>query len=100
MILGSLIARVGKQIVQSFGRRVWRLPDKRPRGWRAERTRRRAKASGDPDPGPGPQIGRAHVCTPVTNAPLVCRLLLEQNNNTHYSVLPHTYTYNRNTTHT
>src|SRR3546814_20485547 len=22
-------------------------------------------------------IGRAHVCTPVTNAPLVCRLLLE-----------------------
>src|SRR3546814_1588400 len=25
------------------------------------------------------QIGRAHVCTPVTNAPLVCRLLLEKN---------------------
>src|SRR3546814_8120171 len=24
------------------------------------------------------QIGRAHVCTPVTNAPLVCRLLLEK----------------------
>src|SRR3546814_9022817 len=24
------------------------------------------------------QIGRAHVCTPVTNANLVCRLLLEQ----------------------
>src|SRR3546814_5906117 len=23
------------------------------------------------------QIGRAHVCTPVTNAPLVCRPLLE-----------------------
>src|SRR3546814_9726676 len=23
------------------------------------------------------QIGRAHVCTPVTNAKLVCRLLLE-----------------------
>src|SRR3546814_2365658 len=22
-------------------------------------------------------IGRAHVCTPVTNAPIVCRLLLE-----------------------
>src|SRR3546814_3251454 len=22
------------------------------------------------------QIGRAHVCTPVTNAPIVCRLLL------------------------
>src|SRR3546814_10602741 len=27
------------------------------------------------------QIGRAHVCTPVTNAPLVCRLLLEKKNN-------------------
>src|SRR3546814_7738763 len=27
-----------------------------------------------------PQIGRAHVCTPVTNAHLVCRLLLEQKN--------------------
>src|SRR3546814_4713083 len=25
------------------------------------------------------QIGRAHVCTPVTNAPLVCPLLLAQN---------------------
>src|SRR3546814_9315284 len=25
-----------------------------------------------------PQIGRAHVCTPVTNAHLVCRLLLEK----------------------
>src|SRR3546814_6783618 len=26
---------------------------------------------------PVEQIGRAHVCTPVTNANLVCRLLLE-----------------------
>src|SRR3546814_1806587 len=25
-----------------------------------------------------PQIGRAHVCTPVTNAQHVCRLLLEK----------------------
>src|SRR3546814_9690586 len=30
------------------------------------------------------QIGRAHVCTPVTNAHLVCRLLLENNNTTPY----------------
>src|SRR3546814_9090734 len=29
----------------------------------------------------GPEIGRAHVCTPVTNAHLVCRLLLEKKNN-------------------
>src|SRR3546814_9454238 len=28
------------------------------------------------------EIGRAHVCTPVTNAPLVCRLLLEKHKNT------------------
>src|SRR3546814_9378207 len=26
----------------------------------------------------GGEIGRAHVCTPVTNAHLVCRLLLEK----------------------
>src|SRR3546814_7391556 len=26
------------------------------------------------------EIGRAHVCTPVTNAHLVCRLLLEKKN--------------------
>src|SRR3546814_4030594 len=25
------------------------------------------------------EIGRAHVCTPVTNAHIVCRLLLEKN---------------------
>src|SRR3546814_2803985 len=28
------------------------------------------------------QIVRAHVCTPVTNAHFVCRLLLEKKNNT------------------
>src|SRR3546814_4731328 len=28
----------------------------------------------------GGEIGRAHVCTPVTTAQLVCRLLLEKNN--------------------
>src|SRR3546814_7475387 len=34
------------------------------------------------------KIGRAHVCTPVTNAHLVCRLLLEKKNNykTHYKI--------------
>src|SRR3546814_1632327 len=31
---------------------------------------------------PGAEIGRAHVFTPVTNAHLVCRLLLEQKKNT------------------
>src|SRR3546814_5125219 len=28
------------------------------------------------------KIGRAHVCTPVTNAHLVCRILLEKKNKT------------------
>src|SRR3546814_6921391 len=31
------------------------------------------------------QIGRAHVCTPVTNAQLVCRLLLEKKTPHHYT---------------
>src|SRR3546814_4607731 len=36
------------------------------------------------DTGPGgKQIGRAPVCTPVTNAHLVCRLLLEKQKPTH-----------------
>src|SRR3546814_2416037 len=30
------------------------------------------------------EIGRAHVCTPVTNAHLVCRLLLEKKKNKKY----------------
>src|SRR3546814_1589801 len=30
----------------------------------------------------GEEIGRAHVCTPVTNAHLVCRLLLENKKQT------------------
>src|SRR3546814_4715553 len=31
----------------------------------------------------GAEIGRAHVLTPVTNAHLVCRLLLEKKNHQH-----------------
>src|SRR3546814_8742031 len=31
------------------------------------------------------EIGRAHVCTPVPNAPIVCRLLLEKKTNTQSS---------------
>src|SRR3546814_8455155 len=30
---------------------------------------------------PGEEIGRAHVCTPVTNPQIVCRLLFESNIN-------------------
>src|SRR3546814_10643206 len=32
------------------------------------------------DCAPGTKLGRAHVCTPVTNALLVCRLLLAKTN--------------------
>src|SRR3546814_3354786 len=40
------------------------------------------------------QIGRAHVCTPVTNAHLVCSLLLENKNQKHSYLanLQNTYT--------
>src|SRR3546814_6587780 len=38
----------------------------------------RTRASIDGDT----KIGRAHVCTPVTNAPLVCRLLLAKKKKT------------------
>src|SRR3546814_3521578 len=37
------------------------------------------RASSIPPSATRPKIGRAHVCTPVTNAHLVCRLLLEKN---------------------
>src|SRR3546814_3293717 len=40
-----------------------------------------AATEGDQTPGPPPaQIGSAHVGTPATNAPLVCRLLLAKKN--------------------
>src|SRR3546814_10559699 len=35
--------------------------------------------------GESPEIGRAHVCTPVTNAHLVCRLLLAKKNIQNYN---------------
>src|SRR3546814_3459898 len=37
-----------------------------------------------------PQIGRAHVRTPVTNAHLVCRLLLEKKKRKHKAIRQHT----------
>src|SRR3546814_10463738 len=37
------------------------------------------------------EIGRAHVWTPVTNANLVCRLLLEKKTQTHTSTDTHSY---------
>src|SRR3546814_3940483 len=43
----------------------------------SRRSARRALPSAVPR-----QIGRAHVCTPVTNAHLVCRLLLEKKTTT------------------
>src|SRR3546814_9294492 len=38
----------------------------------------REMTSGTPAAAIAPKIGRAHVCTPVTNAHLVCRLLREK----------------------
>src|SRR3546814_10641952 len=42
------------------------------------------------DSGAREQIGRAHVCTPITNAHIVCRLLLEKTKKTtnrHYNAI-------------
>src|SRR3546814_8510287 len=39
---------------------------------------KRGETMHQPEPLRGLQIGRAHVCTPVPNAHLVCRLLLEK----------------------
>src|SRR3546814_9575141 len=47
--------------------------------YRAETTKRLEAAGIDWSA----EIGRAHVCTPVTNAHLVCRILLEKNNTLH-----------------
>src|SRR3546814_5533252 len=44
---------------------------------------RRLAASIRPIGAFGPKIGRAHVRTPLTNAHLVCRLLLEKNKQQH-----------------
>src|SRR3546814_5834442 len=41
------------------------------------------------------QIGRAHVRTPVTNAHLVCRLLLEKKKLTHTNIHANKYLSNR-----
>src|SRR3546814_4279749 len=40
------------------------------------------------------QIGRAHVCTPVTDAHLVCRLLLEKNKSEYTDHTPISLTHN------
>src|SRR3546814_10690655 len=53
---------------------------RRPAAGRRRR-RRRARARGAVRP--PREIGRAHVCTPVTNAHLVCRLLLDKQNAAH-----------------
>src|SRR3546814_7328189 len=52
-----------------------------PGGARARTAAARRRAGdGQRQLHPRSQIGREHVRTPVTNAPLVCRILLEQNN--------------------
>src|SRR3546814_10298424 len=47
-------------------------------GGQGTRPAARAGQGGLPRPRTAPQIGRAHVLTPVANAPLVCPLLLEK----------------------
>src|SRR3546814_9104142 len=59
-----------------------------PETERILRIRRIESSSARPSAsGVAPEIGRAHVCTPVTNAHLVCRLLLEKNKKTLYTFI-------------
>src|SRR3546814_941127 len=55
---------------------VWTLPPTLKKG---DVDREKYQAVGESDR--MMQIGRAHVCTPVTNQALVCRLLHEKKNN-------------------
>src|SRR3546814_17015014 len=57
---------------------------------RSCRGRSRLPAGGSRRRG-GREIGRAHVCTPVTHAQLVCRLWLENNNTSKMSSNDITY---------
>src|SRR3546814_1519398 len=60
----------------------------------AEGIGRAGVAPGDRVMARGAEIGRAHVCTPVTNAHLVCRLLLEKKKTSLLSTLLHiSYAY-------
>src|SRR3546814_9620102 len=49
--------------------------------WAKKRKYRSAPVEGEDG-----EIGRAHVCTPVTNAHLVCRLLLAKKKNTQHII--------------
>src|SRR3546814_8046568 len=53
------------------------VPPQRPFGWMDRPLMKIAPRTGGLHVLPAVQIGRAHVRTPVTNAHLVCRLLLE-----------------------
>src|SRR3546814_2131451 len=51
--------------------------------WKADATLRRAQRAGNAPQVTRVQIGRAHVCTPVTNAHLVFRPLLDKKQHSH-----------------
>src|SRR3546814_1814098 len=63
-------------IAPMIGRAWSNAPQRAVNRWQANRARRaEARAAGGTLY--NNKIGRAHVCTPVTHAHLVCRLLLE-----------------------
>src|SRR3546814_6168073 len=57
------------------GREMLRDVAPKPESRTVTRSRRLRRVMSPPEIA---QIGRAHVCTPVTNATLVCRLMLEK----------------------
>src|SRR3546814_7900731 len=77
-----------RRAARRLSRRLHRPDAPRPRGLDrlADEPARR-----HPRPDGRREIGRAHVCTPVTNAHLVCRLLLENKKKHEYpDLLAHT----------
>src|SRR3546814_4403896 len=64
------------QAMQADGQRVLSAYQSENEQLRRQISERQAAAAPAPGPAALYEIGRAHGCTPVTNAQLVCRLLL------------------------
>src|SRR3546814_10092712 len=77
---GPLTADALDRLVDGTGIRT--RPMRQAREWGYQRlAAAKAVVIIDAAPPPVAQIGRAHVCTPVSNAQLVCRLLREKKTN-------------------
>src|SRR3546814_5825847 len=78
LLIVSEVNRQHEIVIRQIGRAEPRLRDSDPGGATRQRWRTLLTCFG------WQQIGRAHVWTPVTNAHLVCRLLLEKKKKNDY----------------